>query len=343
MIMVCRLIVFFNSLLFIMGRTESFSAPRSALQSTTRWLVVDFDGTCSERDTTPLLPQLAAVLHGDSVEERLSIFAELESEFFRRYAAAKSQMCPTTMSLEDALDSLDQVSNEVTAKVSSSGVLRGLNVTPQDICAVMEQNDQVSDHVRLRPGCAQVLAQAIRCRRSNWQLGVLSINWCPSLIDAALLQPIWQHTTEHDIRLDEEDNNNNNNNSNDGRQRRPLGSKEHVPIWSNAVDHDGVVSLQVPGALAKKDRILQLKASGLVVYIGDSSTDLAALVEADLGILIGNSKSTATMAEQWGINVHPLRRRQQFLLEKKGEISKVIWMAESWAEIQVVLNDIVTP
>eukprot|EP00978_Attheya_sp_CCMP212_P019717 scaffold55482_cov26-Attheya_sp.AAC.1 len=103
-----------------------------------------------------------------------------------------------------------------------------------------------------------------------------------------------------------------------------------------SVDHDGVVSLQVPGALAKKNRILQLKASGLVVYIGDSATDLAALVEADLGILIGNSgsSSTATMAEQWGINVHPLRHRPQFLLQEEGGITNVIWMAESWAEIQ---------
>eukprot|EP00978_Attheya_sp_CCMP212_P011155 scaffold27341_cov48-Attheya_sp.AAC.1 len=328
-----------------MGRTESFSAPRPLQSTTTRWLVVDFDGTCSERDTTPLLPQLAAVLHGDSVEQRLSTFAELESEFFRLYAAAKSKMCPTTMSLEDALDSLDQVSNEVTTKVSSSGVLRGLNVTPQDICDIIEKNDQVSDHVRLRPGCAQVLAQAIRCSRSNWQLGVLSINWCPSLIDAALLQPIWRHATEHDIPTSSSSSGaNKSNNSNDGQRQRPLGSKEHVPIWSNAVDHDGVVSLQVPGALAKKDRIVQLKASGLVVYIGDSATDLAALVEADLGILIGNSESssTATIAEQWGINVHPLRHRQEFLLQEEGEITNVIWMAESWAEIQVVLNDIVT-
>eukprot|EP00978_Attheya_sp_CCMP212_P015586 scaffold40125_cov54-Attheya_sp.AAC.1 len=325
-----------------MGRTESFSAPRPLQCTTTRWLVVDFDGTCSERDTTPLLPQLVAVLHGDDlVEQRLSTFAELESEFFRLYAAAKSKMCPTTMSLEDALDSLDQVSNDVTSKVSSSGVLRGLNVTPQDKYDIIQQDDRVSDHVRLRPGCAQVLARAIRCRRSNWQLGVLSINWCPSLIDAALLQPIWQHATEHDILLDEEDSNNNNN---DGQRRRLLGSKEHVPIWSNAVDHDGVVSLQVPGALAKKNRILQLKASGLVVYIEDSATDLAALVEADLGILIGNSESSsiATMAEQWGINVHPLRYRPQFLLQEEGGITNVIWMAESWAEIQVVLNDIVT-
>jgi hypothetical protein len=75
--------------------------------------------------------------------------------------------------------------------------------------------------------------------------------WCPSLIDAMLL--------------------------------RSLPCAQNVPVWSNSVDQHGMVSQVVAGALDKRARITKLKRSGFVVYIGDSATDLAALVEADLG------------------------------------------------------------
>jgi hypothetical protein len=55
-----------------------------------RQQLVGFDGTCSEKDTTPLLPKLALILERDQedMEERLSVFTELENEFFSLYAAA---------------------------------------------------------------------------------------------------------------------------------------------------------------------------------------------------------------------------------------------------------------
>jgi hypothetical protein len=227
--------------------TESLATASTLSQ--TRWLVVDFDGTCTEKDTTPLLPKLTAMLCDDiEHQQRLARFKRLEDEFVRLYAAARMKMCSQTMTLCDALDSLDDVSKLVTEQVSESGVLLGLSsASPEDIMSIIEQDSDIRNHVRLRSGCASVLSQAM----GSWQLGILSINWCPSLIDATLL--------------------------------RSLPCAQNVPVWSNSVDQHGVVSQVVAGALDKRARIAKLKRSAFVVYIGDSTTDLAALVEADLG------------------------------------------------------------
>ena len=75
---------------------------------------------------------------------------------------------------------------------------------------------------------------------------MLSINWCPSLINAALLQPIRRHRRSV-LSLDDTA----------IQQLEEDGEEDElaVPIWSNLVDLDGVVELAVPGALAKKARI----------------------------------------------------------------------------------------
>ena len=77
-------------------------------------------------------------------------------------------------------------------------------------------------------------------------MGVLSINWCPLLINAALLQPIRRHCRSV-LSLD-----------NTAIQQLEEDGEEDelaVPIRSNSVDLDGVVELAAPGALAKKARI----------------------------------------------------------------------------------------
>jgi len=180
-----------------------------------------------------------------------------------------------------------------------------------------QEEEDDNDTNSLRPNSSSCL---------GWSLAVLSINWCPALIDASLVRPVLK------------------------RKRDILGvtssarDDAEIPIWSNRVDADGVVSLHVPGALAKRDKITELRGrilrtttseddrsdddprddgssgngSSVIVYVGDSSTDLAALLEADVGILIGNSGSATAMAERWGVEIVPLRQRETWVLERGG-------------------------
>jgi len=276
------------------------------------WLVVDFDGTCTVRDTTSVLPKLSSHLqsNGDDLEMRVSQFTKFEEHYYELYRAAQKQICPRSCtSLENALTILDRVSTKVTSKVSASGVLRGLCVPSKDIIRIIQREESLQEEVKLLSGCLEVLARARQ--HHGLKLAILSINWSPSLIDAALLHPLKQ---EHLLDDDASD----------------------VPIWSNSIDPEGIVKLDVPGALAKKNRIMKLQEQNAhVIYVGDSSTDLAALLAADVGILIGGSKSTLFVTEKWGI---PLMMLKDYVPVNRRSSKSIIWTTNSWQEIRDFLD-----
>jgi len=206
--------------------------------------------------------------------------------------------------------------------------------------------------VRLRHGCESTLARIlsdndVTNRKEEeppsclgWSLAVLSINWCPALINASLVRPVL-------------------------KKRRSIlqvdSCEIEIPIWSNHVDGEGVVSLHVPGALAKRDRIMELRSHipqtsddsqrSVIVYVGDSSTDLAALLEADIGIIMGTSSSTTVIAKRWGIRIVPLEHRRDHGFGSGGSSSldgdagnwrkkKLLWQVESWQEIDEMLIEL---
>lgn len=379
--------------------TSKYHPDRDGLSRRRRWLVVDFDGTCTEEDTTPLLPRLAAfatrqrssadtnnsnTLHKQDLDRRLIQFQCLEDEFVKRYDKAKSSLLSSNnnnqQSIHEVLDSLDEPSTIVTGMVSESRVLAGLgylnsselegalrllgvtNATDFDSSEAADlvsigdlkildddANVNLSDvefqkvTIRLRHGCEGTLARILSENNDDdssheedlssclgWSIAVLSINWCPALIDASLVTPVLK------------------------RQRSLLGvnsCKTEIPIWSNQVDGEGVVSLHVPGASAKRDRIIELRRhihmmsdnSSVIVYVGDSPTDMSALLEADIGIVMGNSSSTKMIAARWSIQIVPLQHRDQhgFGSILDGDLGigrkKLLWQAESWKEIDDML------
>ena len=363
--------------------------------------MVDFDGTCTEHDTTPLLPRLAAFatrqrspiisadannsnkLHKQDLDRRLVQFQCLEDEFVKRYDKVKSSLLSSNgndqQSIHEILDALDEPSTIVTGMVSESRVLAGLgylnsselegalrllgvtNATDVDSSEAADLGSigdlkildddayvNLSDvefqkvTIRLRHGCEGTLARILSENNEDdssyeedlssclgWSIAVLSINWCPALIDASLVTPVLK------------------------RQRSLLGvnsRKTEIPIWSNQVDGEGVVSLHVPGASAKRDRIIELRRhihmmndnSSVIVYVGDSPTDMSALLEADIGIVMGNSSSTKIIAARWCIQIVPLQHRDQHGFNiMDGDLgigrNKLLWQAESWKEIDDML------
>mmetsp|Transcript_27537 Transcript_27537/g.56260 ORF Transcript_27537/g.56260 Transcript_27537/m.56260 type:complete len:587 (+) Transcript_27537:63-1823(+) len=476
---------------------SKFSSHNRGLARRRRWLVVDFDGTCTEHDTTPLLPKLAALAHrsrssilstesqtqlptnemGESVgldssvknteiasldsqtskmfadgeeynheqdlERRLSLFQELENEFLKRYGEAKSvlfklfedhkndclkenkscggsdgelsmkssidggktkgQLPP----IHDVLHALDEPSNVVTEMVSESRVLHGLGhadsseleemlhlhgIAPSEaeLERVMGGVNSFGEHksgevtsenvdkvvVRLRHGCEGTLARLLAENMNDglnegeapsclgWSLAVLSINWCPALIDASLVKPVLRKR-QHLLRTEKR-----RNEAIPPVENLQLEYDAEIPIWSNHVDGDGVVTLHVPGSLAKRDRIAELRrrlheefeseaetnsqcalatSSGrrsIIVYVGDSSTDLAALLEADIGIIMGKSSSTVLIAERWGIQISPLQKRDRskfrdvIVCGEKNRDQKIIWQVESWQEIDEMIREL---
>ena len=346
--------------------TDSTTAKKHTCR---KWLVLDFDGTCTEHDTTPLLPHIASLHSGDDDakrRERLEQFNALEEEYFEAYSAVKKRILRDdggndggedtvadidTMDLHKALDSLDEVSTVVTHKVSQSACLSGLPSHPSHMADLIDRHEELKRMTRLQPGCAAVVANA---HLSGWCLGVLSINWCPNLIEAALMMPVRRHLArgreEEEGALDTTSN----------------IAHPKAEVWSNEIDDDGVVTLHVPGASAKRMCIQSLKerlqqelqqqdhggshtSRPVVVYIGDSSTDLSGLLEADIGIMLGNSGTIMKIAKRWNIEISKLSDRrgqmqqQQHRQQKNGLHERdvnTVWMADGWEEIERLLQDV---
>lgn len=89
----------------------------------------------------------------------------------------------------------------------------------------------------------------------------------------------------------------------------------------------------------------------VIVYVGDSSTDLAALLEADIGIIMGTSSSTSAIAKRWGIQIVPLEHRRDHGFGSGSSSSldddvgvwrkkKMLWQVESWQEIDEMLIEL---
>ena len=337
-----------------------------------RWLVVDFDGTCTEKDTTPLLPYLAAayydstrhqrekedcacyISHEQDLQQRLSLFKVLEDEYMRLLGETYTNLFSDndeeeveSQSIHEVLHALDEPSIQVTKMVSDSRILGGLgHATSHEISKILADDDKHNNiQVSLKHEFSDVLARILLNKPdaadmnqsssneplcSGWSLAVLSINWCPSLIDAALIQPLL-------------------------KKRRSILQIEYcdteIPVWSNRVDEEGVVLLEVPGALAKRDRIKELRrhihendessgSSSIIIYVGDSTTDLAALLEADIGIIIGESSSIMMIAERYGVKIIPSKTRGSSDSIESSCEKKILWQVDRWSEIDELLLEV---
>ena len=136
-----------------------------------------------------------------------------------------------------------------------------------------------------------------------------------------------------------------------------MHSIPRADVWCNDIDSDGVVTLHLPGASAKRERIRNLKERllrehqvtaesaddvehmrrPLVIYIGDSSTDLSGLLEADIGIMIGRSSTVLGIADRWKIPLAPLKERSELCDGLHDDDANTVWMADGWDDIEAVL------
>ena len=304
------------------GRLSLFSTVMTAARLAPSFLATDFDGTCTEKETIPLLPQLAACLGpAERASTKLATFQQLENAYMAglNHILAQHELdgAPNDAlnleGLSSILREMDAHSTEITMQVGQSGCLA--DIPPQAVagqlaCWAASPETAPTGPATLRSGCANTLRSLAE---SGCGLGVLSINWSPALIRATL----------------------------DPEVRHPF------ELWCNELLEDGTIVLPVPGAAEKRTRIASLveqaAGRGPVVYVGDSATDLLGLIEADVGILIGESRSARRVARKFGVRLEPLPcslgecngRAAAAAADARG----VVWEATCWEDIRRCLLD----
>ena len=124
-----------------------------------------------------------------------------------------------------------------------------------------------------------------------------------------------------------------------------------LPVFANALltepaggsaTSDGSVLWRVRSAVDKARVMAERRAlhGPPVAYIGDSASDLGALVEADVGIVIGESGSLRRSVERLGLRLRPVASLAEMASrgeERWGPAEGVLYLAVSWAEIGDVL------
>jgi hypothetical protein len=73
------------------------------------------------------------------------------------------------------------------------------------------------------------------------------------------------------------------------------------------------------------------------VFIGDSVTDVLALMAADVGLVVGRSETLRKMVKVLGWEVRPLLAFEEEGEWEEGGRRRVLYEAEDWAEIAACL------
>lgn len=231
-------------------------------------VILDWDETITEADTMSILSRAT------NDPKRWPEFVDAYMNDLERHEETYGQR----KTLDDQfsfLGSLGPVEKASVQRIEAAGVFQG--VTHTDL-------EKAAEHVRIRDGFEAF------CRRLDNDVckEILSVNWSTEFIRLALpatTHPETWQITANSLGFDE--------------QGKGTGSVSK--------DKEGGIRTGMDKLLYLKRRMSELHRikDDLVVYIGDSNTDLPCLLEADLGIVFGNNESLASTCKKYAINILP--------------------------------------
>ncbi|CAM9374486.1 unnamed protein product [Scytosiphon promiscuus] len=334
---------------------------------------VDFDDTVTDGDTTSLLVETAKA---ESPGDRAAIELEWErltGAFFSEWGEVseeclttkrKGDVCTTESAetvdregLEDMLRKLEAVDLDSVSRVSDSKILRGL--TRESVHSSLA--GPLRSSWKVRPGMARCMNHALL---SSLQTHVVSINWSRDVITQVLSETVLTNQSSSDssaeVNLDDP--------SAPGETTHRHSEEEQpVSVFSNDLVYDehgvstGEIDVKVSGSFGKHQRFLSLAArareaasissettspsKAKTIYVGDSVTDLLAMLDADVGIVVGTSGTFEQVASAFGIAIRPLASAYE-VFDDAGDSSsraasrdpgQCVYRASHWAEIDVFL------
>lgn len=259
-----------------------------------RAVILDWDETITEADTMSILSQ-ATNDPGRWPEFVDAYMADLERHE-RDYGERRT--------LDDQfgfLGSLGPIETASVRRIEAAGVFQG--VTHENL-------QKAASSVRIRDGFERF------CQRlgPNVCKEILSVNWSTEFIRFGLPQATAPETwkiTANALSFDE--------------QGKGTGSVSK--------DKQNGIRTAMDKLKYFKHRMSQLheNTDDLVVYIGDSNTDLPCLLEADIGIIFGNNKSLAATCEKYSIGVVSLDHLKRDNSFQKTD--RQLYRVSKWDEV----------
>mmetsp|Transcript_19732 Transcript_19732/g.28166 ORF Transcript_19732/g.28166 Transcript_19732/m.28166 type:complete len:525 (+) Transcript_19732:1-1575(+) len=312
-----------------------------------RTVGVDFDDTLTLSDTVSHLCKAALSSQGFNSSTADSKFDFLSNNYFSQYHAfmhanlTPFEIAPQTTAIKDQPLFLEAELNKFLSDYSSfeesmlqpledSLVLKGL--TDEAILQLIE-------HIQLKPGAVEAV-NFLLDELPHVSLRVISLNWSSHMIQRLLAARLRPNRNEQESDLF-------------GGDRFTVHANELQGLTDNGIS-TGWIDKKVTGPLHKATVFHDLHsksntssnsccnssvAAASSVFIGDSLGDLAALLAADLGIVIGHSSTLRRVCNAFGIAFRSLDAviapaASSPVMDKH---SPVLYEADSWTHIAVVL------
>lgn len=286
------------------------------------FLGIDFDDTISVGDTISSLCRT-----GLKVQKRTgdTVYDKLLEQYLSKYQAFMTENLPVSSSqitqyseqdLAVFLETYSEFEDSMLAPVESSGILKG--ITALHLATAAEE-------VLVKPSAIETIKFVSR-NYHNIEPHVLSVNW-----SGMFLRSIMKHQWPE--------------------YRATVHANELQGLQSEAVTlngaeaiSSGTIERRLTGPKQKAD-LLRSLLSGRVeqnldkpsVYIGDSLGDLSALLEADIGVVIGTSSSLRKVCSSFGIEIKSLDclvlSDLEAVMGAKTKDTRTLYSADSWAHI----------
>ncbi|KAK0668112.1 HAD-like domain-containing protein [Cercophora samala] len=280
-------------------------------------IIFDFDGTITTADTINTLASLPTSHHpAEATEGHEKLWEEIVEGYVADHAAHTKTYTPgaegrTTLGEElEYLESLRGPEGVSIGRVSRGNLFKGLKredfrgfgrrVVGDDDDGEGE-GGQEGGKVRLRKGFGEFVEG---CREQGWEIGVVSVNWSRDFIQGVI-----------------------------GEQ---CGGVERVRVVANGIRYpEGTI--EGPEELGREVMMTagdKLRGMGLlskegrerkkVVYFGDSTTDLACLVEADLGVVVADEEEGKLLVTLRRIG-YGVPHVGEYTREKDGKKQGMVW------------------
>lgn len=272
-------------------------------------LVVDFDDTCTVGDTiSHLVSSTMRRLGGDCVdEEKSSLYEQLAREYIsKRKHLMDDLLLPSAREiegdswLETFLDGTSAFDVERNSKALDSKLLAG---------ASMNSIRQAARSVEFRPGCIETLSQALD---NGMHVAIVSVHWSSEFIQCAF---------EHDGRVP--------------THRTANFEDASVLLVGNSLEFDqgrttGVLQHTLCQSATDKRAIMRNlnRSYRSSIYVGDSITDIGPLLEASVGIIMGDDALLRQVLEYAGVTVVPVHE----YTGNRG-CSMTLFHTHSWSDI----------
>ena len=268
-------------------------------------LITDFDETISERDTISTLVHTAAANRGHEKEEFLAAWQEMVQWFLTRYHRVCDAWQDHRHSLVDFLKSFEDLETASIQRVIAKGFLEGLT---------KEGLKTVGQNVTKKAGIERVLS---RLRRDGVAVEILSANWSESLIEGAmegLCDQIITNSLMYDVA----------GRSTGGIHLHVVSARDKLrkfrerkknPLNSDEVGDGGVTR---------------------TLYIGDSISDFLAILDADLGVLIGQNPTAMQTVERFRLPTQRLQEGTRFDFSQRYQ--GTILLVNSWMDLDNFLS-----